>query len=87
MGRLPASVPAEVFVPDGFEVLGAADAGGELEIMIETLALANSNGVNRIVCQTTVGLSARWRARLSASIRMGARWGARRITLDGPRLR
>jgi hypothetical protein len=32
------SVLAEVFGLDGFEVLAAADAGGELEIMIQTLA-------------------------------------------------
>jgi hypothetical protein len=53
-----ASVLAEVVGPDVFEVLAAADAGGELAIMIETPALTNSNGVSRIVCQTAVGLSA-----------------------------
>ncbi|MDQ3765408.1 MAG: hypothetical protein M3460_29290 [Actinomycetota bacterium] len=37
-GDATASVTAALFGLDGFVVLGAADAGGELELLVETTA-------------------------------------------------
>jgi hypothetical protein len=37
-GDATASVTAALFGLDGFIVLGAADAGGELELLVETVA-------------------------------------------------
>ena len=50
-GDATASVTAALFGLDGFIVLGAADAGGELELLVETVAGPSLSNRNTYVSQ------------------------------------